>query len=58
MRLKTLAAAACLSVGFASAGLSATVTVGGVDYEISHVTGTFESLSATLMDQVCWGIGR
>ena len=55
MTLRTLAAAACLSLCTATAGLATTVTVAGIDYAISTITGSFEDNETLLRSQVWWG---
>jgi len=55
MTLKTLAAAACLSICTATAGLATTVTVDGIGYDVTTITGTFSDNEALLMGQVWWG---
>eukprot|EP01013_Petalomonas_cantuscygni_P045285 TRINITY_DN9876_c0_g1_i1.p1 TRINITY_DN9876_c0_g1~~TRINITY_DN9876_c0_g1_i1.p1 ORF type:complete len:158 (-),score=2.03 TRINITY_DN9876_c0_g1_i1:63-536(-) len=55
MTLRTLAAAACLSICTASAGLAATFTVAGTDYDISTITGTFDDNESLLVGQPWWG---
>ena len=55
MKLRAIAAAICISLCTASAGAAATFTVNNVDYDLTSVTGTFDSLRSILMDQAWWG---
>ena len=50
--LKTLLAVTCLMLSMAVN--AATVTVGGIDYDVSTVSGTVGDLSDTLDDQIWW----
>jgi hypothetical protein len=50
--LKILLAVTCLMLSMAVN--AATVTVGGTDYDVSTVSGTYNDLSATLQAQIWW----
>ena len=51
--LKTLLAVSCLMLSMVAN--AAMVTVDGIDYDVSTVTGTYNDLSATLQAQIWWG---
>jgi hypothetical protein len=54
MNIKTLAAAACLSLLSATSSFAATFTVGGDDFDITTITGTFADLQGQLKSQIWW----
>jgi hypothetical protein len=55
MRLRNLAAAACVLACTATASFAATFNVGGVDYDFSTVTGTFDDNRDVLTNNFWWG---
>ena len=55
MTLKALVAAACLCFGTATAGLAATVTVNGEEFDIGFITGSFEDNAGLLTAQPFFG---
>lgn len=55
MGIKTFTAATCLATITATAGLAATFTVNGTQYDVGTIIGSFEANSTLLMEQVWWG---
>jgi hypothetical protein len=55
MRLRNLVVAACVIAGIAGSSSAVTLTYGAQDYEITTISGTFDALGTTLMDQAWWG---
>jgi hypothetical protein len=55
MTFKNLAAAACLSLFSATSTFAATFTVGGNDFDITTISGTFTDLQGQLESQLWWG---
>lgn len=53
MNLKTFATVTCLAVASATTALATTVTVGGTDYDISTIKGSFTD-NQTLLESQPW----
>lgn len=55
MKLKALAAAACMTAAMATTGFASTFTVLGIDYDVSVIEGSFADNTSILEDQVWFG---